>query len=353
VAIIASTQQVKKPGEATRRQSRRVSIESLEEEEEEAETTSHSSRTMFHGISLPFVCAIGFIQRLMMTSSEKMIPRAQLVASLVRLVAAVHDGDDHFERIRALFDATTTVSKYSTKKSSKAKKGKTDRACDDDDLATAEWDDEITDRDMIDELLTARPYGEDLLSQRERSTERLLSFVMKLSKSAKLNHRSLCLDMASSVLSADWLWQRHAVSSSAHTGVEDLIEILVTRCSDVTATVRCRALGALLDLFESIQAITGEHGGVDPSKRELIARVHTLVMGGPRDSGRLSRSLLETLRDLCLDEKPLVKVKAIHIFGECSRVLITSHHSSRNALYDRMACAIEGPNSFCQTVPHR
>jgi hypothetical protein len=242
----------------------------------------------------------------------------------VRMIAAVHDGDDHFESLRALFE-TTSVSTKSTKKPSKAKKGKgkIDRRCpieDDEELAlSAGWDEEEAgDGDMIAQLLREQTPSADVLLQRELSTERLLSFVMKLSKSAKLNHRSLCLDIAASVLSADWLWHRHAASSAttSHTGVEDLIEILVTRCSDVTATVRCRALGALSDLFDAIQAITTEHGKEATSKRELIARVHTLVMGGPRDSGRSNRSLLETLRDLCLDEKPLVKVKAIHIFGE-------------------------------------
>jgi hypothetical protein len=247
----------------------------------------------------------------------------QLIHSLVRVAAAVHEGDDDFESLTALFNSK----QQPQRKRAKPKKGKADRGRSQNQHQCQEDDDDLEEdygvgskhTDPLRDLIT--PQANDA-SQRALSTERLLSFVAKLSKSAKLNHRSLCLDLAASILAADWLWLRHAAviqkpssetQQLTHTGVEEMIEILITRCSDVTATVRCRALGALSDLLEFIQKLTADKS----DKGDLIARVHSLVMGRSHDNSRgLSKSLLDTLRDLCLDDKPLVKVKAISIFGE-------------------------------------
>jgi hypothetical protein len=84
LAVVSSSQHVvpKKRAEGTRRQPRRVSIESADGEDD---APASSEPANFHGISMPFVCAIGFTQRMMMTSSEKMIPRAQVTRSPKRL----------------------------------------------------------------------------------------------------------------------------------------------------------------------------------------------------------------------------------------------------------------------------
>lgn len=45
---------------------------------EEEEVLESSNISNIHDISLPFICAIGFIQRLMMTSSDKNLPKTQV-----------------------------------------------------------------------------------------------------------------------------------------------------------------------------------------------------------------------------------------------------------------------------------
>lgn len=243
----------------------------------------------------------------------------------------MHEGDDNFESLIALFKAKHH-------KKTNIKKGKADRGRNqsqrlqyqEEDL---EEDHHVDSRheNVLRGLIS--PRDNDPI-QRALSTERLLSFISKLSKSVKLNHRSLCLDLAASILAADWFWERHAMATQQlfcssvtpvlHTGVEEIIEILITRCCDVTATVRCRALGALSDLLDFIQKLAADKN----DKGDLIARVHSLVMGRSHDeSHRATKSLLDTLRDLCLDDKPLVKVKAISIFGKVSSPLSISVNS--------------------------
>jgi hypothetical protein len=255
----------------------------------------------------------------------------------------VHEGDANFESLRALFQAK----QLQQRKRSKPKKGKTDRGRgqqqqQEEDEEDLEEDPRTQHSDALKGLLSLQQTKDSDLHQRSLSTERLLSFIAKLSKSAKLNHRSLCLDLASSILAADWFWQRHAAASASETqqqhstGVEEMIEILITRCSDVTATVRCRALGALSDLLEFIQKLSSSNNlTTDKNKSDLIARVHSLIMG----SG-LSKSLLDTLRDLCLDDKPLVKAKAISIFGQCPLSSLLSSLSSVGLTLSLLSVAV-------------
>jgi hypothetical protein len=147
----------------------------------------------------------------------------------------------------------------------------------------------------------------------------------------QLNQRSLCLDIASSLLSEEWLWERHLLAASSrvsevmHDGllegdVDRLVGMLVARCADVAATVRSRALGALYDLLESTNISSGDRR-TSASVSQLAARMHTLVMGETmargEDADVSKKSLLSTLRELVVDEKALVRVKAIQAIGTC------------------------------------
>lgn len=112
------------------------------------------------------------------------------------------------------------------------------------------------------------------------------------------------------------------VSEVLHDGllesdVDRLLGMLVARCADVAATVRSRALGAIYDLLYSIT--TNAAADNTSSVSQLTIRMHQLVMGETAARGEIietqNKNLLNTLRELVIDEKALVRVKAIQTIG--------------------------------------
>ena len=67
-----------------------------------------------------------------------------------------------------------------------------------------------------------------------------------------MNLRAFSLEMACRIAIDDWAWE--IKESSCILGPRAMIEIILTRCDDVSPTVRLRAVSAIFDLLRTIQA---------------------------------------------------------------------------------------------------
>ena len=277
-------------------------------------------------IAVPYACAIGLIQRLLLTASERIIPRATIISSAASLINALQCGGENLVAVDQLLVAgkdkkrAPKVTKAHTKEYTSNRKGfargvkatydERDEASDDEGEATAFEFQFPTPRPAPE--LSGKQRGQQeggtAAEELHRAISRVLSFLEKLSKSAKLNHRSLSLDIGASLLQEDWLISNYKVSADVN-DADSILFMLVERCSDVAATVRSRSLGALWDLLENLANIKRFEN------LDFFTGVYNLLVGGPRrrneEDETFNISFLDRLRELACDSKPLVRVKAI------------------------------------------
>ena len=172
--------------------------------------------------------------------------------------------------------------------------------------------------------LVERIYDSKMLAT--ETINHYLVFLSKLSKCNKVSHRAYSLEIATSIMSFDWIWDIVPSSSenvSPHDSASDqmplspnsiqdlrknevvigpktLILILVGRCDDAAPTVRTRAISAVSDLLENLTASTPK----------LMAEfLLQLILGVD------SINLLDILRTRTYDDKPLVRTKALSAYG--------------------------------------
>lgn len=271
-------------------------------------------------IAVPYACAIGLMQRLLLTASERIIPRAIIISSATSLINALQCGGKDFLAVDQLLTVNKVDKKKSVKASKAAAKEYTSNRKEFARSAKANYDEreeedegeEEEERAVCDFLFPApRPCpelqvgGAEEEEEMQRAVSRILSFLVKLSKSAKLNHRSLSLDVGASLLQEDWLISNYHVSAESN-DADSILQMMVERCSDVAATVRSRSLGALWDLLENLANIKRFEN------LDFFTGVYNLLVGGTKVNGEnFTMSFLDRLRELACDSKPLVRVKAI------------------------------------------
>lgn len=164
----------------------------------------------------------------------------------------------------------------------------------------------------------------------------------------------MCLDIASSLLAEKWLWERHREMQGdvvdemgselpEQADVDKLICMLISRCSDVAATVRSRAVGALWDLINSISN-PAQTKGTKCMQTELSQRLYSLIMGREEVSTN-NKSIMNTLRELVCDEKALVRTKAIQAVGGSLVFCYPPHNISTYSIYVGLIYSMEWPSS--------
>lgn len=154
---------------------------------------------------------------------------------------------------------------------------------------------------FINELYTLIIQDIILTDYLQLTLNRLLLFLNKLSKSNKVHLRAFSLEVTCLLLSTNSIWEKVNGTSRGLT----LLNILVGRCEDSSSSVRLRAISAFLDIIENY----GES-----SHEGIINAFYDLMMGMAPDS---SLNLFEIIRRLAIDEKPLIRSKAIQVFGIC------------------------------------
>ena len=271
-------------------------------------------------IAVPYACAIGLIQRLLLTASERIIPRATIISSAASLINALQSGGTDLAAIDQLL-----LSKVEKKRAPKVSKATKEHASSRRGFARgakSNYEDKEEGDDLEESLEdlfpVPRPAPSQLLAREVSVTEaeteelqcavsRALSFLVKLSKSAKLHHRSLSLDIGASLLQENWLISNYESTAEVN-DADSVLQMLVERCSDVAATVRSRSLGAMWDLLENLATIK-RFENID-----FFTGVYNLLVGGrpgKREEEGPTLSFLDRLRELACDDKPLVRVKAI------------------------------------------
>ena len=145
-----------------------------------------------------------------------------------------------------------------------------------------------------------------------------LLFLCKASKSAKVANRAFSLEIATEILNFGWVWSLEEdpprgagegiaeLREESAAGSQALVNLVVQRCDDVAPTVRVRAIAGVSDLVERLTA---------DSPPAMAARLLDLALGvsGP--------NLLELLRLRTLDDRPLVRARALCAYGSalCKR----------------------------------
>lgn len=147
-----------------------------------------------------------------------------------------------------------------------------------------------------------------------------------------MNLRAYSLEISSNVVSKSYLWVAPIDTTfdekSRYGGPRVLVEIILTRCDDVSPTVRLRGLSALCDLLEVLD---------ENSPAPLIDTFFRFAMGdviktvktpntpmrsdsskNPTPSKIVNKtiSIIDLLRIRCYDEKPMVRAKAVQAFGQ-------------------------------------
>jgi hypothetical protein len=145
-----------------------------------------------------------------------------------------------------------------------------------------------------------------------------------------VNLRAYSLEISSNVVSKSYLWVASRDTfddKSRFGGPRVLVEIILTRCDDVSPTVRLRGLSALCDLLELLD---------ENSPAPLIDTFFGFAMGdviksvktpntpmrsdsrSPTPSKVVNKtiSIIDLLRIRCYDEKPMVRAKAVQAFGQ-------------------------------------
>ena len=271
-------------------------------------------------IPVPYACAIGLIQRLLLTASERTIPRNTIVMSVMSLINALHNSKEDISPLNDLLACNPAEKKKISKSSGRpnaketvSSRKRSSRVAKTARIDMAEFD---SDEDNI-EFPEPRALPEISRKSREvtpdiednrAAVSRLLSFLVKMSNSSKLHHRSLSLDIGAALLQEGWLISNYDLEADTN-DADDILCMLVARCSDVAATVRSRAMGAMWDLLENLSTIKRYEN------MDFFSGVYDLLVGGhsavnPK-SNVLSTPFLDKLREMACDNKPLVRVKAI------------------------------------------
>lgn len=113
-------------------------------------------------------------------------------------------------------------------------------------------------------------------------------FLTRLAKSSKAQHRSFALDIICNTIQEDYLWKEGVASS-------ELLMVLVARCSDQSPAVRLKALSTLYDFT------------LDSEEPNKLSTLYDVVKGSD------TSSLLETVRQLALETKPMIRAKALQL----------------------------------------
>ena len=131
-------------------------------------------------------------------------------------------------------------------------------------------------------------------------------------------------------MAKSYIWDTAASGIDEHSrfGPRVLVEVILTRCDDVSPTVRLRGLTALYDLLEMLD---------ENAPSQLIDTFFHFAMGDviktvktpntPMRASNLAKSpiqvsvnktvsIIDLLRIRCYDEKPMVRAKAIQALGQ-------------------------------------
>ena len=152
-----------------------------------------------------------------------------------------------------------------------------------------------------------------------------------MSRSENVSLRAFSLEVSSNVVSKSYLWvasRDNFDDKFRFSGPRVLVEIILTRCDDVSPTVRLRGLSALCDLLEVLD---------ENSPALLIDTFFQFAMGDviktvktpstpmrsdsskspvPSKAVNKTISIIDLLRIRCYDEKPMVRAKAVQTFGQ-------------------------------------
>jgi hypothetical protein len=145
---------------------------------------------------------------------------------------------------------------------------------------------------------TAQMLGQILCVMSPPDARRFIRFLVKLSRSNRIVHRSFAVEAASKLLHLKWLWE-----SMANTGAPNaLFNLILGRCVDKAPTIRSKAAAAISWLLEPLAA----RGGRDVPEGLRVAALSSTI-GKDEEGGRL----LTILRSRVQDDKAAVRRHAV------------------------------------------
>ncbi|CAM9823437.1 unnamed protein product, partial [Laminaria digitata] len=164
----------------------------------------------------------------------------------------------------------------------------------------------------------------------ESDRERFVNFLVKLSRSAKIAHRCVAVELSARLLTETWPWvsrggveggQSSPTSPSGPGAVETsspgsgdgggmaMLGLVVARAGDRAPTVRSKAASTLADVLSGVQA--GQPGYTGLALKKAV--VELCGWGGAGDGGGDGQAgpLLEVVRSRVQDEKASVRKNAV------------------------------------------
>ena len=126
----------------------------------------------------------------------------------------------------------------------------------------------------------------------------IIAFILQLYSATKVNHRSASIDISAALLQGEWIWNLQAHDKDVSFAHELFVSIL-RRCYDVAPSIRLRSLTAISSLL--VNALESR----DQLHKLISDQLHSPVLE--------DQSLGDVVRESCLDDRPLVRAKAIAV----------------------------------------
>ena len=126
----------------------------------------------------------------------------------------------------------------------------------------------------------------------------IIAFILQLYSATKVHHRSVSIDISAALLQGEWIWNLQAHDKDVSFAYDLFVSIL-RRCYDVAPSIRLRALTAISSLL--VKAL------------ESRDQLHKLISDQLQNPTLEDQSLVDVVRESCLDDRPLVRAKAIAV----------------------------------------